>query len=466
MQYRNLAQDAAQPGFPAFQSTSAPTVSTGATPRSIPSEAHQNRRLKISFLTEFFPPDYAATGQLVHELVHYLSHQNGVGIKVFTGQPSYAYSKADAPCHEVSGMLQVRRSRTSRIWSRRIRGKALNGVTFLLRAVIHLIRNWHRHNLVVLTTAPPFLTILGYLNYLVFKIPYVCILYDLYPDIAVGLGAVPAEHFIVRFWQQLNLKIWRKSSGLIVLSDTMKQRILEQCPDVADRISVIHTWANPEQVMPIPKHENWFAWRHSLVQPFTVMYSGNMGRCHDMDTVLAAAAHLKDEPIQFVFIGDGAKRQPLINQSKQLGLTNFKFLPYQDKDVLPYSLTACDLALVSVDQGMESLVAPSKLYPALAAGRPLAIICPPRSYLKQIVDEAQCGATFANGDSAALAEFIQRLSHDRDMAQSMGTAGRSYAIKHFTLDNIAQQYLAVFQRALQPLSTNQSQSSRSHYRLK
>ncbi len=457
MQYRNLAQDSTQSHFPAFNSTLAPK-------RSVHSEQNQTRRLKISFLTEFFPPDYAATGQLVHELVHYLSHQDGVGIKVFTGQPSYAYSDANAPCHEVSGMLQVRRSRTSRIWSRRIRGKALNGVTFLLRAVVHLIRNWRHHNLIVLTTAPPFLPILGYLNCLIFKTPYVCILYDLYPDIAVGLGAVPAEHFIVRFWQQLNLKIWRKSSGLIVLSDTMKQRILEHCPEVADRLSVIHTWANPEQVTPIPKHENWFAWRHSLVQPFTVMYSGNMGRCHDMDTVLQAAAQLKDQPIQFVFIGDGAKRQTLIDQAKQLGLTNFSFLPYQDKDVLPYSLTACDLSLVSVDQGMESLVAPSKLYPALATGRPLAIICPPRSYLKQIVDDAKCGATFANGNSAALAQFIQMLSNDRAMAQRMGQAGRSYAIEHFTLDNIAQQYLAVFQRAIQPQPAAQTKSGQSKFR--
>jgi glycosyltransferase involved in cell wall biosynthesis len=437
MEYRKYSDSTAR------FNTSLLDVSQGG----VKSQRQRTKHLKVSVLTEFFPPDYAATGQLLSELIRYLSLQ-GIDFKVFTGQPGYAYSENNAARYEVSGTLQIRRSRVSSIWSHRIRGKALNGLTFVLRSVLHLLRNCRGHNLVILTTAPPFLTILGYLNYLVFKIPYVCILYDLYPDIAVALGAVSEQHFAVRFWQKLNLKIWRHSAGIVVLSDAMKQRILSYCPEIADRLTVIHSWSNPEQVIPIPKHENWFAWRHGLVKPFTVAYSGNMGRCHDMDTIVKAAILLKDKPIQFVFIGAGAKRQEIIHQVEKFDLKNCKFLPYQDKEILPYSLTACDLSLVSVDQGMESLVAPSKLYPALATGRPIAVVCPPNSYLKQLVDEAQCGAAFANNDAQSLADFIELLSQDANLAVRMGQAGRRYAIEHFTLDEIAQQYLSVFQQAI------------------
>jgi hypothetical protein len=52
--------------------------------------------VNVSIITEFFPPDYAATGQLIEELVTELEKQ-GVSIKVFTGQPGYAFTTARAP---------------------------------------------------------------------------------------------------------------------------------------------------------------------------------------------------------------------------------------------------------------------------------------------------------------------------------------------------------------------------------
>lgn len=124
------------------------------------------------------------------------------------------------------------------------------------------------------------------------------------------------------------------------------------------------------------------------------------------------------------------------------------FLPYQDKEVLPYSLTACDLSLVSVEAGMESLVAPSKLYPALATGRPIAAICSEYSYLRQIIADAQCGASFENGDSYGLVEFIRLLNSDKQLAERMGMASRRYLQSHFTPEIIAKQYLRVLRQAV------------------
>jgi glycosyltransferase involved in cell wall biosynthesis len=173
-----------------------------------------------------------------------------------------------------------------------------------------------------------------------------------------------------------------------------------------------------------------------------------MGRCHDMDTILEAAKLLQDEPIQFVFIGSGAKKEELIKDVNRLRLKNFVFLPYQDKEVLPFSLTAGDLSLVSVDAGMESLVAPSKLYPALASGRPIAVICSQYSYLRQMITEANCGDTFENGDSHGLAEFIRLLSQDQELAKRMGRAGRQYMRSHFTPQIISRQYLQVLQQSI------------------
>jgi glycosyltransferase involved in cell wall biosynthesis len=413
--------------------------------------AHQKSDLKLSVITEFFPPDFAATGQLIEELVKHLSLQ-GMDIKVFTGQPGYAFQTAKAPEYEAHKLLQIKRSRTTQLCSKRVRDKAISGVLFMVRSALHLVKNCRRRDLVLLTTAPPFLPLLGYFANLFLGMRYVCLLYDLYPDVAIELGVVSKQHWISKLWREVNRRVWRRAENLIVLSEAMKQRVVNHCPEVADKIQVIHSWADHKQIVPIEKADNWFAQEHELVEPFTVLYSGNMGRCHDIDTIFEAMMQLRDQPIKFVCIGNGAKREELKVKAKQYGLDNVLFLPYQSKEVLPYSLTACDLSLVSVSPGMESLVAPSKLYSALASGRPIAAICPPHTYLRPMLQDSGCGAWFDNGESGKLADFILHLSQERSVAQAMGKAARAYLEENFTPEIIAQQYFKVLhgQSAVSP----------------
>ncbi len=399
-----------------------------------------NNYVQLSVLTQFFPPDYAATGQLIEELVMQLGEQ-GMEVKVFSGQPGYAFETTIAPMYERLGKLEIRRSRTAKLWPQRIRGKAVNGVIFAVRAFLHLLKNVRSRNLILLTTAPPFLPLVGYFANRWFGMRYVCLIYDFYPDIAVELGVIAYNHPLARLWRYINRGVWRQAEAIIVLSSAMKQRVIDTCPEVADKIKVIHSWANPELIAPLAKQKNWFAEKYNLVDKFTVLYSGNMGRCHDIDTIFEAAKLLKDDPIQFVCIGSGAKRELLIEDVKRFGLdSNFLFLPYQDKQDLRYSLTACDLSLVSVSAGMESLVAPSKLYSALAAGVPVAVICSEKAYLNQLIANAKCGATFVNGDAQGLAEYIRSLAANQGLVSSVGQAGREYLLDNFTPEVIARKY--------------------------
>jgi glycosyltransferase involved in cell wall biosynthesis len=416
-----------------------------------PTEANKTDRVaargynhkKLLIVTQFYPPDYAATGQLISELAAQLGNL-GMQVSIFTGQPGYAFEKEFAPKREVAEQVFVQRSRTSRILPLRIRGRAINGLLFCLRAAMHLIKNAKDRDILMVTTEPPYLPVMGYLAHLLFGLPYVCLLYDLYPDVAVELNVVPAKHWLVRFWDWCNRRIWKRARGIIVLSSTMKARVVAKSPEIADKITVIPSWADPDQIKPLNKKHNWFARQFDLTEKFTVLYSGNLGRCHDLETILHAAQHLKNEPIQFVFIGRGAKLQSSLEQVKRLQLTNCLFLPYQDKSVLPYSLTACDLSLVSIGPGLEGVVAPSKLYGSLAAGCPVAAICARDSYLRQLLDEAGCGQAFDNGDCWSLANFIRYLAASPHIARALGCSGRHYLQQHFTPQIVAKEYLKVF----------------------
>ncbi|MEO0801048.1 MAG: glycosyltransferase family 4 protein [Cyanobacteria bacterium J06642_2] len=395
---------------------------------------------QLSVITQFYPPDYAATGQLIEELTHQLS-KTGAQVNVWTGQPAYAFQQERAPHVEcASPNVMVRRSRVSQIWPRRIRGRAVNGLLFCVRTGLRLLRSVNRGDAILVTTEPPYLPVLAYLAHKCFRTTYICLIYDLYPDVAVALNVVPETHLLTRLWNWFNQRVWRNAKCVIVLSSTMKQRVVARCPEAADKVKVIHSWSNPREIYPRSKSNNWFAREYGFDRKFTVLYSGNMGRCHDMETIMETAKQLRDYPFQFVFIGKGAKHQDCQDVAAKWQLDNCTFLDFQDKETLPYSLTACDLSLVSISPGMEGLVAPSKLYGILAAGRPVATICEPHSYLRNLIDKAGCGAAFDNFDSKGLAAFIRYLAVNPSVVERMGQSGRDYLVRHFTPEEIARQY--------------------------
>jgi glycosyltransferase involved in cell wall biosynthesis len=454
--------------------------------------------VKLKIINQFFPPDYAATGQLIEELAHNLK-DSGYYVDVFTSQPSYAFDRNDSPRLETftsqsahtldrhdsyrigtftsqlpqtfdraelrhskvatanfcpypatfstkpDGSLSIRRSQSERFWPQRIRGKAVAGAIFFLRTALHLLRHPDSRELVLLTTAPPFLPLLGYFLSRICTIRYVCLLYDLYPDIAIELGVIKRHHWISKLWDRLNRLTWREAAGIIVLSETMKQRILAKQPGIDDKIVVIPSWVDTKQIVPMRKQDNWFAQEHELVEPFTVLYSGNMGRCHDMDTLLNAIILLRDTPIKFVFIGSGDKRKDFQQRVGDLGLTNCLFLPYQSRENLPFSLTACDVSIVSISERMEGLVAPSKLYSALASGRPIVSICQENSYLNDVFAQARCGITLRNGDSQGLADYLHRLSQNPRLTEALGRSGHKYCLENYTAEKIAGDYQKLFQ---------------------
>ena len=401
---------------------------------------------KLSIITQFYPPDYAASGQLIQELAIQLQSYH-IEPSVFTGQPAYAFSRASAPIDEVDRKVKIKRVRTTRFWSKRLRGKTVNGIIFCLRASLHLLKNWRQIDLLLLTTAPPFLAIIGYISKRLFKIPYICLIYDLYPDVVTELQITRDSSLIIKLWRWVDRKVWRDARHIIVLSSTMKERLLHNYPNLSGKVSVIENWADPNSIEPLDKRKNWFAQKHKIDRKFTVLYSGNLGLCHDAQTILATIKLLHQDPVQFVFIGSGAQYDYCRRVTLNWDLDNCLFLPFQPKEVLPFSLTACDLALVSIASGLEGVVVPSKLYGIMAAGVAIAAICEPHSYLRPLLNGLGCGACFDNNDAKSLAKFIRYLALNPKQGATMGSLGRKYLLDRCTPQIIARQYAEVIKNS-------------------
>ncbi len=405
------------------------------------SRKHSDLPKKISIITQFFPPDFAATGQFIYELAASLA-ESGLAVDVFTGMPGYAFRRGSVLRQEVQGGVVIRRTGATRLISKRIRSKVLTSLLFVLRCLVKFRHRDLRGEHWVITSAPPFLGILGWFYHKVLGQTYSCIVYDIYPDVAVRLSVVGEQHLLVRLWHWVNRKVWRRAQSLIVLNEPMRELLVRRDPSLKDKIHVISSWANPEVIRPLPKGENWFVQQHGWGDRFVVMYSGNLGRCHDEATLIACAQLLGDRPkILFSFIGDGvgcrAVEAAIINRT----LVNAVRLPYQEQEVLPYSLAAADVSIVSMRANVEGVIAPSKVYGMLAVGRPIVAICPPHSYLRQLIQDGNCGACFDNGDAQGMADYLRALAQDPQRQKALGENARRYFEEYFTLKQIMPQYL-------------------------
>jgi glycosyltransferase involved in cell wall biosynthesis len=409
---------------------------------------NRSRAARVTVVNQFFPPDYAATGQLLDALTARLAAA-GLQIQILTGMPAYAGPATEAERVEFQPNRCIRRTRASRFWPRRIRGRAVNSLIFCLRSGLRLLRYVRRGDLIIYTTEPPYLPIVGWLVHRLTRTPYLLIVYDLYPDVLEELRVLPAQHWLCRLWRWLNRPALAGAEEVVVLSDLMAERVLAQAPGIADRLHVIPSWADPELIHPLPKRSNWFVQRYGLEGRFTVMYSGNQGRCHDLVTLLGAALMLKGEPeVQFLIVGDGPQHRRLLQLAREWDLTNVRFLPYQDLDALPQSLAAADLAVVSVSIEAVGVVAPCKLYGHLAAGTPIAAITPAGSDLRRLVEHSGCGRWFANGDAGALVAWIRELAADSAAAATHGAAGLELLRRTATPELVSERYRQLICRHL------------------
>ena len=165
-----------------------------------------------------------------------------------------------------------------------------------------------------------------------------------------------------------------------------------------------------------------------------VGYSGNLGRAHDFDTILAASERLRDDPrIIFLFIGSGHNLDKLANLVKSRGLdANFRFIPYQERAFLKYSLGVPDLHWLSLKPELEGLIVPSKFYGIAAAGRPTIAITAADGEIANLVRNYHCGRVIEPGESEKLAATILKLSRNPEQLATMGRNARAMLDAQFT----------------------------------
>lgn len=281
---------------------------------------------------------------------------------------------------------------------------------------------------VVYVTNPP----MSYLASLILKNPFSVIVFDTYPDALRNIG-IKQGHWLYNLWSKWNRKLFAKASQVYTLSQGMADQLTIYVG--RERIKVVPLWPSSESYAPIAKTNNPFVKEHHLEDKFVVMYSGNMGYTHSVDTLIDVAECMKNyEKVHFLLIGNGKKKPHLQRMVAEKRLTNCLFLDWQPVDVLPYSLASADLGVITLNDETALTSVPSKTFNLLAVGAPLLCIAPERSEIATMVNRYQNGKVCPATDIEKIVGFIQSLVEDSAHRQQMAV-NSLYASREYTKDN-------------------------------
>ena len=380
---------------------------------------------RLIVLNRYFFPDLSATSQLLSDLMFHLS-ASGVDVHVITSRQLYDNPQRKLPATDVVHDVAVHRVSTTRFGRSGLIGRAVDYLSFYGSAYLQMRKLVRPGDILLAMTDPPLCSVLAWPLARWRGAHLVNWLQDIYPEIAIELGVPILKGPIASIIYRLRDHSLKFAAANVVVGDLMADRLLARGVEPR-RIKVVHNWGDDQDVAPIGRDDNPLRRLWGLDGKFVVGYSGNLGRAHEFDTMLAAAAALReDRRILFLFIGSGHRLNELAARVTKCELQEqFRFIPYQDRAQLKLSLGVPDLHWLSLRPALEGLSVPSKFYGIAAAGRAILAVTASDGEIARLVREHDCGLVIEPGQGLELAAAIRQLADNPSRLVAMGHNARA-----------------------------------------
>jgi colanic acid biosynthesis glycosyl transferase WcaI len=414
--------------------------------------------MRLAVLCPHFAPDMAPTGEVITRIVTELAAR-GHELHVVTALPWYQHHRVEP---EWRGRL-VRVERTA--WGsiarvhpfptdkRSIPRRAVAFGGFSALAGVTGVQGGRVDG--VLAMSPPLtLGLTGWGMAKARRAPLVFNIQDIFPDVAVELGAITNENVITAA-RRLERISYRAADAVTVLSDDLRDNVVAKLPPAeAGKVRTIPNFVDTDAVRPLDRRTAYRA-ELGIRDETVVMYAGNVGLSQSLGLLIGAARRYRDRTdVVFVVNGGGSGRPAL--EEEAVGLANVRFADYQPKARLAEVLATGDIHVVPLKRGLARSSVPSKTYSILAAGRPLVASVDAGTEVARVVEKAGAGIAVPPDDPESFADALGRLvDRPADRAQ-MGAAGRAFIEEWVSPAAIATAYEALFAELARPRSDQAS----------
>ena len=374
--------------------------------------------MRILFLTDNFPPETNAPATRTYE--HCLKWvKMGYEVTVITCFPNFPKGKVfEGYTNKLYQKENIDGIKVIRVWSyiTENNGFVKRIIDYVSYAVTSFLFGLFVKTDLIIATSPQFFTaISGRLLSIFKRMPWVMEVRDLWPDSIAAVGSMNKSSRSFKILKKIEHHLYLSASKIIVVTDSFKKYVIKEHQIKSEKVGVFKNGVLVSNFKK-PKLNDVIAIKHSLgLQNKTIIsYIGTHGLAHGLKFILKSISKISNPNLHFLFIGDGAEKQNLIEYSKTLQLKNFTFLESVKKSEIPLYIDLSDYSLVNLKKSDEfKNVIPSKIFENIAMYKPILLGVEGES--KKLIDDYEVGVCFEpeNKESFLNALFdIQKLDRE------------------------------------------------------
>ncbi len=327
-------------------------------------------------------------------------------------------------------------------FSKKIFFRLLNSLLMSIHAFFILMFK-NNIDLIVVQTNPPFIILAAALSASLKRKPLLVIAMDIYPEVIIKSRDIFKNNFL-KMLLKLPFDMSYKSANKVISLGPVMTNILLSKGVKKNNIKQISNWASG-----INKFQNYKK-IFSKDSPLKITYTGNLGIAHEIKTILKAAARFKknNSKIKFLFACEGQRVKELNYLVKKLNISSIvevrEILLASEFDLF---IKNSDISLVSINEGYQGLVVPSKAIGLMARGIPILYIGP-ESDINTLLKSSNSGICFKIGEDLKIFNYLKSISNNKTFLNQMSKNSKSYYDKFLTYEKAKKEYLKIFQEIL------------------
>ncbi len=394
--------------------------------------------MKLIILTQYYPPEVGAPQNRLSDLAKQFALA-GHNVTVLTAMPNYPSGHIHSGYgglfrRELRDGVNVIRTFIYPCQRSALVPRLLSYFSFVLSSIFLGTLVLKQSDFLLVESPPLFLGIAAvWLNWIT-KAKLIFNVSDLWPESAVSLGVISRDSWSHRFATRLEAWLYRHASLVTGQSKSILEDISGRFP--SQETFLLSNGTDTQLFRPRKPNSRVRAELNpSGRDDFIVLYAGLHGLAQGLAQVVETAAALQAEGgYHFAFIGDGPEKQHLEATVRDEQILNVSFLDPIPFCEVPEFIGAADALLVPLAKHIPGAV-PSKLYEAMASGRPLVLIADGEA--AEIVARHRAGLVVAPGSPELLRNALEQLRADRSLAEELANNARSAAVQHFDRKKIA-----------------------------
>lgn len=298
----------------------------------------------------------------------------------------------------------------------------------------------------ILSPSPP-LTI-GWLNLGLAKLKGCKVVYnvqEIYPDILkMKDGAVQ------RILRRIERKVYNGSDAVTTIDKVFYDTIAPRFKD-RNKLYIIPNFVDTELYREVEWEGKLDAALFPTNDRIKLLYAGNIGHAQSWEPLIALAEKTKGLNVEFIVIGEGARRGYLEEELQKRALENLRLLPYQPREQMPAILSYSDASFIFMAPEMDSDGFPSKVYTIMACERPLLVLSGENTPIVNFLQDKGCAQLITEQDFEKKVDAMDKWlrSVTKEDLHRMGKKGLAEIQASYTKEKVTELYVNLVDSLIQ-----------------